>query len=96
MVPSLAIAMLRAMEEGDWLRVTFGVLLRELREARGLSQSQLALESGLDQTVVSLLERGQRQPSLISLFALCDALKVEPDVLIRRLATARKSRSRRS
>ena len=88
-------AMLRAMDEGDWLRMTFGGLLRELREERGLSQTQLALESGLDQTFVSLLERGQRQPSLISLFALCDALKVEPDLLIRRLAAARKSRSRR-
>ena len=64
------------MDEGDWLRIEFGRLLRELREERGLSQAELALESQLDQTFVSLLERGQRQPSLISLVALCDALEI--------------------
>jgi DNA-binding XRE family transcriptional regulator len=83
------------MEGGDWLRIAFGRLLRELREERGLSQSQLALESELDQTFVSLLERGQRQPTLISLFALCDALKVEPDMLVGRLMVARKECKKR-
>ncbi|HLF12765.1 MAG TPA: helix-turn-helix transcriptional regulator [Gammaproteobacteria bacterium] len=87
--------MLRRMDEGDWLRIAFGELLRELREERGLSQAQLALESELDQTFVSLLERGQRQPSLISLFALCSALEVEPDAVVRRLMVAKKSRTRR-
>jgi transcriptional regulator with XRE-family HTH domain len=77
------------MDEGEWLRSEFGRLLRELREERGFSQAELALESQLDQTFVSLLERGQRQPSLISLFALCDALRVEPDVVVKRLAQNR-------
>jgi transcriptional regulator with XRE-family HTH domain len=77
------------MDEGEWLRHEFGRLLRELREERGFSQSELALESQLDQTFVSLLERGQRQPSLISLFALCDALRVDPDVVVKRLAQNR-------
>jgi len=87
--------MLRRMDEGDWLRIAFGELLRELREERGLSQAQLALESELDQTFVSLLERGQRQPSLISLFALCGALEVEPDTVVRRLMVAKKSHTKR-
>jgi transcriptional regulator with XRE-family HTH domain len=82
--------MLLAMEDGDWLRGAFGALLKELRERRGWSQSELALESQLDQTFVSLLERGQRQPSLATLFALCDALDVEPDAVVRRLVVARK------
>lgn len=82
--------MLRHMDEGDWLRIAFGDLLKELREARGLSQSQLALESELDQTFISLLERGQRQPSLATLFALCDALEIDPDAAVRRLMTARR------
>lgn len=77
------------MEDAEWLRVAFGQLLKELREERGLSQSQLALDSGLDQTFVSLLERGRRQPSLITIFALCDALHVEPETVVRRLALAR-------
>lgn len=81
--------MLRHMDEGDWLKVAFGNLLKELREARGWSQSRLALESELDQTFVSLLERGQRQPSLATLFALCAALGVAPDVVVKRLMAVR-------
>jgi transcriptional regulator with XRE-family HTH domain len=77
--------MLRLMDEGKSLREAFGRLLRELREERGLSQSELALESDLDQTFVSLLERGRRQPSLLSLFALCEALDIEPYVVVRKL-----------
>lgn len=80
--------MLRLMDEAKGLREAFGRLLKELREARGLSQSALALESGLDQTFVSLLERGHRQPSLSTLFALCEALDIEPDVVVRRLRLA--------
>jgi transcriptional regulator with XRE-family HTH domain len=87
--------MLRGMDEGDWLRASFGDLLKELREERGLSQAQLALESELDQTFVSLLERGRRQPTLITLFALCDGLRVPPDVVVARLMAARRSRKRR-
>ena len=87
--------MLRRMDEDDWLRTAFGDLLRALREERGLSQAQLALESEVDQTFVSLLERGRRQPTLMTLFALCDALRVEPDTVVGRLMIARKSRKRR-
>jgi transcriptional regulator with XRE-family HTH domain len=87
--------MLRRMDEADWLRTAFGDLLRELREKRGLSQAQLALESELDQTFVSLLERGRRQPTLVTLFALCDALRVEPDTVVGELVNARKARKRR-
>lgn len=83
--------MLQRMEDGEWLRVAFGQLLRELREERGLSQTQLALESDLDQSFLSLIERGERQPSLISLFALCEALQVKPDAVVRRLMSVEKS-----
>jgi transcriptional regulator with XRE-family HTH domain len=88
--------MLRRMEGDDWLRAAFGALLKELREERGLSQAQLALESEVDQTFVSLLERGRRQPTLATLFALCDALRVQPDVVVGKLAAARSSRKRRT
>jgi len=82
------------MQGDDWLRAAFGTLLKELREERGLSQAQLALESELDQTFVSLLERGRRQPTLATFFALCDALRVEPDAVVGKLAATR-TRKRR-
>lgn len=79
------------MDDGDWLRAAFGEILRELRADRGLSQAQLALEAELDQSFLSLIERGERQPSLATLFAICDALEIEPDDVVRRLTRMRRS-----
>jgi transcriptional regulator with XRE-family HTH domain len=56
--------------------------LRDLRQARSLSQEALALESGLDRTFVSLLERGLRQPSLTTILQLAGPLGVAPDDLV--------------
>jgi transcriptional regulator with XRE-family HTH domain len=42
-----------------------------------------------------LLERGRRQPTLVTLFALCDALRVEPDAIVGKLVAVRKSRKHR-
>lgn len=51
----------------------FGHVLRDFRAAAGLTQAQLADASNLDRTYISLLERGQRQPSLGTMltFARC-------------------------
>jgi transcriptional regulator with XRE-family HTH domain len=39
-----------------------GRMLRQMRESGGLTSNQLALASGLDQSAVSRIERGQRFP----------------------------------
>ncbi len=54
----------------------FGVVLRLLRTKAELSQEELALESGLDRSFISLLERGLRQPTLKTIFQLVDTLGV--------------------
>ena len=56
------------------LQKAFGMVLRQVRTSRGLSQQDLALESDLDRTYISLLERGLRQPTLTTLIALASAL----------------------
>ncbi|GAB6040819.1 helix-turn-helix domain-containing protein [Endothiovibrio diazotrophicus] len=53
----------------------FGDLLRQLRNERGLSQLDLALEADLDQSYVALMERGARQPTLHTLLSLARALE---------------------
>ncbi len=63
----------------------FGSILRKHRLAAGLSQQELALNSGFDRTYISLLERGLRAPSLYTIMILCDHLKVQASDQIREL-----------
>ncbi len=60
----------------------FGAVLRELRRARGLSQERLALEAGYDRSYVGELERGEKSPSLRTIFRLARAIGVSPSALI--------------
>jgi transcriptional regulator with XRE-family HTH domain len=46
------------------LRQQFGSVSRQRRLAAGLSQEELADRAGLHRTYISLLERGQRTPSI--------------------------------
>ena len=54
----------------------FGRVLLDLREKAGLSQSKLSALTGLSRTYVSYLEKGTRQPSLLVLILLAEALGV--------------------
>jgi len=67
------------------LESSFGLVLRQLRQNRGLSQEQLGFESGYHRTYISLLERGQKSPSLQTIFKLAEVLKVEPSEIIERI-----------
>lgn len=55
---------------------TFGSQVRAKRTSLGLSQEQLAFETGLDRTYISGVERGVRNPSLIILEKIAKGLKV--------------------
>jgi transcriptional regulator with XRE-family HTH domain len=70
--------------QGDQLTVdkAFGEVLKRHRSRSKLSQNKLAELSELDRTYVSLLERGLRQPTLLTLIKLAGALKVEPSDLV--------------
>lgn len=62
----------------------FGRTLREARLSRGYSQEGLALDSAVDRSYVSLLERGVRQPSLLMIYSLASVLSVQPYELVKR------------
>ena len=59
---------------------SFGARLRQLREAAGLTQEELASRAGLSSDAVSRLERGQRKhPYPHTVRALADALNLSGD-----------------
>lgn len=65
----------------------FGRVLRRLRKRAQLTQEQLGFESGLERNFISMLELGQRQPSLHSIFKLSAALGIPPEVFVREIDT---------
>lgn len=62
----------------------FGRLIRELRIARGFSQTELAHQIGVDNSYLSHIEQGRRRPSIGVLKELARVLEVEYQELARR------------
>lgn len=69
----------------DGIQRTFGEVVREARAASGISQEELAEKAGLHRTYVSLLERGQRNPTLLVIEALSHALEMPMSDIIKRV-----------
>lgn len=56
------------------MRKLVGRNVRRLRIARQLTQEQFAERSGFSQQYISDLERGRRNPTIVSLYELAQAL----------------------
>lgn len=63
----------------------FGEELRKARREAHMTQERLSLESGVDRTYISDLERNRKSPSLDVLFRLCKALRIRPSELVARV-----------
>ena len=58
------------------MRKLVGRNTARIRKERGLTQEQLAERSGLSQQYLSGLERGRRNPTIVTLFEIAAALGV--------------------
>lgn len=65
----------------DW-RVRVGNNVRKLRQARGLSQEKVALEAQIDLTYLGGIERGRRNPSLMVMVRIAEALDADVVALL--------------
>jgi transcriptional regulator with XRE-family HTH domain len=58
------------------MRRLVGANLKRIRQDKGLTQEQLAEVSGFSQQYISGLEHGRRNPTIVTLYELADALGV--------------------
>lgn len=56
--------------------IRLGLKVKELREEKGLSQTELAYKIGKDQPSINRLEKGKVNPSIIYLLQICEGLEV--------------------
>lgn len=59
-----------------------GQKLRQIRESKGITQEDLAYNAGISYTTVSNLENGHLNPTLASLYAIAEALKIPVQELV--------------
>lgn len=58
------------------MRRLVGRNVRRIRVAKGMTQEELAERSGFTQHYISVLENGRRNPTIVSLYDLAQALGV--------------------
>ena len=54
----------------------FGMELRKLRLEQGLSQEEFGKRAGLHRTYIGMLERGEKNVTLLNLYKIAKVLKV--------------------
>ena len=64
------------------MRRLVGLNFSKLRKDKGFTQERFAETSGFTQQYVSDLERGRRNPTVVTLFHLASALGVKPADLV--------------
>lgn len=75
----------RMDRSNDRLVAAFAAVLRERREAAGMTQEDLAERADVSARFISFLETGRRQPSLSALSAISGGLGVRMSVMIAEL-----------
>jgi transcriptional regulator with XRE-family HTH domain len=62
--------------------IEFGLRIRELREAQGISQDQLSLSTGFHRTYIGMIERGERNISLSNMAVFAKAFELNLSELL--------------
>lgn len=62
--------------------VALGQTVRRLRREADLTQEDLAARAGISANYVGEIERGEKNPGALALFALARGLRVRPAVLL--------------
>ena len=76
----------RDLSNPDPQLVRFARVLRRERIAAGLSQEALGELAGVSQASISVLEKGEREPGILTVAGIARALQIRPSELIRELS----------
>jgi transcriptional regulator with XRE-family HTH domain len=66
----------------DHIRLIFGLKLKQIRQERNLSLSDLSQKSGLSMSYINEIEKGKKYPKTDKISALAEALGIEYDTLV--------------
>jgi transcriptional regulator with XRE-family HTH domain len=62
-----------------------GEVLKKHRKNMGFSQEELALRCGIERVYISMIERGERKPTVHIMFKICKELKLKPSVFFKEI-----------
>ncbi|MCC6550305.1 MAG: helix-turn-helix transcriptional regulator [Ignavibacteriaceae bacterium] len=65
------------MQEKSEISLRFGQKVREVRTSRGLSQEQLAELAGVHRTYIGMIERAEKNITLVTMQKIANALGVK-------------------
>lgn len=70
--------------ENEFL-IKFGLHLRKLREEKNLSIRELELRGDIDRHMLSRIENGKSNPTLLTIKKICDALEIKLEDLFNKI-----------
>ena len=70
------------MVRREQLLKSFGANVRRLRSAAGFSQEAFAAKARIDRSYMGAIERGERNPTLVNIARIAEALGVTPSHLV--------------
>ncbi|MFY0482505.1 helix-turn-helix domain-containing protein [Flavobacterium sp. PLA-1-15] len=68
--------MVKKIDKSSFL-IAFGAHLKKIREDKGMSQAQLAIDCDFDVSVISRIERGKVNTSVNNLKLIAEALDIQ-------------------
>lgn len=61
--------------------INFGIRVRKLRKEKGFSQEELAYKAGLHRTYIGMIERAEKNISLLNIQKIAKALNINIKLL---------------
>jgi ribosome-binding protein aMBF1 (putative translation factor) len=80
------------LEQHEWNLVALGQAIRQTRAQQGVSTSELAAATGVEQQCINALESGELDPAFDLLLALADGLGVRPSTFVIRAEELQETR----